>query len=517
MLLFSVPGCGPQVMRAPVCTPHVRELCYSGPPGTEGVGHCRAGLRTCAEDGSGFGPCINEVLPASEVCGEATDANCDGKAGACTGDAVWAKRITTLEGYSQMVDLSVDGMGNVAAGISFGGKLDLGAPFGIFDAGDNAPGHVLLKWTPAGEPIFATPLDGYAWLHAVESDKVGNTIAVAWINHPVTISGQTFTPIGEFDELLFSLNPEGNLNFGNRIHGQDYAHVEAAGVNPAGDIVISGFGEGTVDLSDSASANDTVVGDFLARFDRSGAFVFGKELPSAIMLDTQFDSQGNILLGGALYDDANFGGDTLKCMGQDCSFVAKLGPSGEHLWSKPFGSNEIGHASRVVIAPDREGNVYMSGYFSDTWDFGGGPVTAKEPDGKGDAFLVKLDPDGNYVWGKYFGSGSPQNIFRIAVDGSGNVVIGGHFFGSIDFGAGTLYASSTLVRDIVVAKFSPDGNAIWSKRYGAGHSISIDGLAIGPAGEIVLAGDVTGDIDFGSGVLPAQQYIGELFVVKLEP
>lgn len=49
--------------------------CYSGPSGTQGVGLCKAGTQTCL---SGvWGPCIGEVLPAAELC-DNNDNNCEG-------------------------------------------------------------------------------------------------------------------------------------------------------------------------------------------------------------------------------------------------------------------------------------------------------------------------------------------------------------------------------------------------------------------------------------------------------
>jgi hypothetical protein len=38
-----------------VCLAGETRSCYSGPDGTEGVGECKAGVETCAEDGSSFG------------------------------------------------------------------------------------------------------------------------------------------------------------------------------------------------------------------------------------------------------------------------------------------------------------------------------------------------------------------------------------------------------------------------------------------------------------------------------
>lgn len=66
------------------CPVNSFEMCYSGPPGTAGVGICRAGIRRCVQSGSGGSfwlPCSGEVLPLAERCGTRDDANCNGRAG----------------------------------------------------------------------------------------------------------------------------------------------------------------------------------------------------------------------------------------------------------------------------------------------------------------------------------------------------------------------------------------------------------------------------------------------------
>ncbi|MHC4837733.1 MAG: MopE-related protein [Planctomycetota bacterium] len=60
------------------CSPGSTRACYSGQPGTVRVGECIAGQQTCAADGSGYGPCEGEVIPAPEIC-NGRDDDCDGR------------------------------------------------------------------------------------------------------------------------------------------------------------------------------------------------------------------------------------------------------------------------------------------------------------------------------------------------------------------------------------------------------------------------------------------------------
>ena len=59
------------------CHPGESQACFSGPPGTQGLGICAAGVRFCGEFDV-WGPCEEEVLPATEVCGNGVDEDCDG-------------------------------------------------------------------------------------------------------------------------------------------------------------------------------------------------------------------------------------------------------------------------------------------------------------------------------------------------------------------------------------------------------------------------------------------------------
>jgi hypothetical protein len=60
------------------CQPGITGACYYGPSGTEGVGRCQAGTRTCLADET-WGPCHGEVTPIEEICFNEIDDNCNGE------------------------------------------------------------------------------------------------------------------------------------------------------------------------------------------------------------------------------------------------------------------------------------------------------------------------------------------------------------------------------------------------------------------------------------------------------
>gem|GEM_PF-1691990 len=63
------------------CTPGQTQSCaYTGPAGTDGVGQCRAGVRTCFASGATpfWGACAGEVVPTGDSC-DGRDNNCNGQ------------------------------------------------------------------------------------------------------------------------------------------------------------------------------------------------------------------------------------------------------------------------------------------------------------------------------------------------------------------------------------------------------------------------------------------------------
>ncbi len=70
---------------------------------------------------------------------------------------------------------------------------------------------------------------------------------------------------------------------------------------------------------------------------------------------------------------------------------------------------------------DGSGNVYVGGYSYATW---GSPIRAYTS--SADAFAAKLDSGGNLTWNTFLGGSGYDFGNGIAVDGSGNVYVGGY-------------------------------------------------------------------------------------------
>lgn len=60
-----------------LCEPKAVRKCYEGDAKTKNQGECKEGTQACKEDGSAWGPCVNQVLPKTDLC-NGKDDDCDG-------------------------------------------------------------------------------------------------------------------------------------------------------------------------------------------------------------------------------------------------------------------------------------------------------------------------------------------------------------------------------------------------------------------------------------------------------
>jgi len=91
----------------------------------------------------------------------------------------------------------------------------------------------------------------------------------------------------------------------------------------------------------------------------------------------------------------------------------------------------------------------------------------------------------------------------------------GAFNGTIDFGGGPLSSAPWHLADVFVAKYSPAGVHLLSKRYGGTSFDWGTGAASGPNG-VVLTGYFVGTADFGSSALTSAGY-NDGFLINLGP
>jgi len=198
----------------------------------------------------------------------------------------------------------------------------------------------------------------------------------------------------------------------------------------------------------------------------------------------------------------------LSCgCGESFSSDPPDGPSAAG-WSTSFG--DAGEQTITSVAVDRLGNVAVAGGFSGVADFGDGPVEAAGS--ADDVFVAKYDTDGELLWSRRFGDAGHQRADAIAIGPADQIVVAGHFGGSIDIGGEYLAADDSS--DGFVFVLGPDGSEQWGMALAGMSSDRPQALSVDAAGNIVLAGVFEGDISL-DGDLYTSAGEHDIFVVKL--
>jgi PKD repeat protein len=224
------------------------------------------------------------------------------------------------------------------------------------------------------------------------------------------------------------------------------------------------------------------------------------------------DGSGNVVVTGYFAGTTDFdpgaGTANLISAGSSDIFIAKYGALGNYVWAKGMGGTNVDRPYSLAL--DGSGNVFITGSFLGTVDFDPGSGTANRISaGNNDIFLAKYDASGNYLWAMGMGmSGTSDDWGKsLALDGSGNVVVTGFFYGTVDFdpGSGTANLTSAGGADIFLAKYNASGIYVWAKRMGGtgnevGNSLDLDG-----SGNVLVTGFFgvnaggTADFDPGAG------------------
>ncbi len=448
------------------CIPGQSKQCtYPGPEGTENIGFCKAGRKWCT---SGrwpiFGGCAGEVVPGVEDCNAPGDEDCDGLENE-EGNNCTCKPGQTAVCYSGST-------GTLGKGICATGTRSCDQ--GIFGA---CMGEVLPAAETCSTPDIDDNCDGI-------TDCRGFALWSKQFGDPGSVYGSEMA-VDSADNLVLTGQISDSVDFGN------------------GPLVGTGLGDA-----------------YLAKFDANGNALWSKTFPNGGSQEPYFieiDNNDNLVLLGGFQGTVDFGGGPLTQMmspemGFD-AFLAKFHADGNHVWSKQFAAP--GARFAYVVRTDSAGNVVLAGSFKGTVDFGGGPLVSAGVD----AFVLKLDPNGNHLWSRHFAGTEPILPSTFAIGKNGNIILSGTFSGIVDFGNGPLVEGDVMepfvTTDLFALVLDSNGNPVWSKSFYLYNPGNTHAAAMDADGNVILVGDFYSGVDFGGGML-ITEHGDDVFVAKLD-
>lgn len=191
-------------------------------------------------------------------------------------------------------------------------------------------------------------------------------------------------------------------------------------------------------------------------------------------------NDGSYVIAGLTYNE----------LGYTDLLIIKVNSDGNILWQKTLGGQKDEYANSILETKD-DGLLIVS--HSESKD--------ENIDGKGkfDAWLLKLNPNGDVVWQRTYGGPNSDILNSIILTTDNNYLLVGRSYstiGDVDKNQGG--------PDFWILKIDLFGNIIWSKTYGGSYTDYAVSVINDVNGGYVFVGNTAskdGDIDYNNGIL----------------
>jgi len=398
----------------------------------------------------------------------------------------WISTLGTKETRELPRNLTVDNKDNILLIGSFGGEVDFGGKIVRANGNDDLGNHDFFiakydingqfEWMDhgGGQRDSRSQTGTNAGYAVVSDDKENVIVSGTYIGSPV-IGGKKLPAGGPNDDLfIINYDANGNVKWVKVATSNYMIYGIDLGIDDDGNIYVTGtFGHHNLsgqayfekDTLTSAGGRDI----FLAKYNPSGELQWVKQAGSPQTGSSGYDqadgisvdTEGNSIITGCFIGEAVFGNDTLISFGERDVFIAKYDTEGELLWVTQAGSplggrHEQERAADIDI--DLDGNIYITGSFTDTAQFGDKALITGSPY---NFFIAKYSAEGQNIWAEQFElSDSLQQAdgLSIDVDDNDNIAVTGFFTGAIRIGEWTL--TSKGKEDIFILIFNENGEVV---------------------------------------------------------
>jgi hypothetical protein len=503
----------------------------------DGAGRCASPLGTECETAS---TCASAHCADGRCCATVCPGSCNGcdEEGACAPHPV----ATDPEGTCDPG--TCDGAGACATGIA----LEFGA-------------------------VAST--DGDVVVHSIAPAPQGGAFVVGRFTETVAIGASKATSLGEGDAFAARIDPQGDVVWLRSFGGPGPQALTAIDTFADGGILVAGHGVQAFDLGcpdpePPQSGFDAIV----ARLDDDGGCVWQRRYGGAsgdqLVIDAAVTSDGGAVLAG-VFDASIALDEAIATVGAKDGYVVRLSSSGKPLWhrtvatagedrvlavavgdddavafvadttlSVDLGFGLVANAGELdahVVTLNADGSPRWARSFAvlgaqQLFDVlitpagdvvtcgnttGVAPLDFENPPGTSpdDAFLVVLDSNNEYRFARRYASAGLATPNALALDGAGNLVVAGTFFGQLDLGTGPLVSAGA--DDVFVAKLTLEGTPLWAKRFGDPWAQRASAVGIGVAREVWLAGQFENTIDFVNGAPLVNAGAADGYWARLRP
>ncbi len=457
---------------------------------------------------------------------------------------------STLEAYNLVCDRS----GNTA----IAGAFNKDAEFGEINLSSAGESDIFMaSANSAGEWTYAVGKGGVFGIintKAIIADKFGNKYIAGGFYGTISFGSDTLRSNGDEDIFFVKMNKANNFVWAKSAGGNSSDRAEGIAIDSAGNLYIAGYFSSNAEFGATELTSFGFNDIFVAKLDSNGNFqsaisagsemldkvnsiavanngniyltgiasenaIFGSISLEGVSeediyvaklnnnLEWQWvvraggtgwdsgnsitvDGNENLFVTGYFDESASFGTINLNGFGYDDIFVARVSNAGNWIWAKASGSAQLGEQGSGIIYSNNA--IYITGYYKNIATFGSVSLVSK---GFSDAFLARMDYNGNWTWAKSIGSTADDEGRALSIY-NGNIYLGGTF--SASFNLGDSVFTNQGGKDILLLCYNNSGNLLWKQTAGMNYDDEIAGLCIDFESNVSLAGAFYHSTKFGN-------------------
>ncbi len=421
--------------------------------------------------------------------------------------------ITNAFGWalSEMVSLSITGTAPAISSSPQSVTVTRGAPV-EFSVVARGNDPLSYQWLRDGAEL-AGKSQATLRFDAVQPGDAGIYWAVVTNIHGTASSGTA----------TLAVTPPPGFLWARQLGGSNNDEAKCTAADAEGNVYLAGYFLGTADFGITNMVSIGGPDIFLAKYDRWGQLLWVRQAGSASLFqnggyssDVAFgvaaDAAGNVYITGSFAGTANFGGLTLTKASGPALFLAKYNPAGDILWAVQSGGSGSAQGNGLCVGPD--GNVFVTGIFAGANTLSTNNLALTSPGSSNAVFVACFDGYGRAVWAKR-GVGNVKSQGRaIAAAPDGTIYVTGDFSGTVNFdGVEVAENAAYETGDIFVAAYEAGGNVLWVSTAGGFYADSGAGIASDGVGNAYVTGSFKGVAKFGEVTLSAGN-APEIFLAK---
>jgi hypothetical protein len=318
---------------------------------------------------------------------------------------------------------------------------------------------------------------------------------------------------GNRDMYVARFDSEGKLEWLWQAGGEYMDKITAIKSAPDNDLYVVGLIEGEMKLG-----KVNIEGDgkklFVSRINSKGKSDWVQTLSytgAASGYLLETDYQGNIILSGVFSDLLSCDGTNLVSEGHKDMFLLSLNEDGEMAQLLSYGTS--GKEKVTAMSVDTLGHLYLAGKYTKNFTLGGYDVEIANNSKEGNCFIAELDSSYTAQWVKTLSSESYAEISGMVCDSS-KVLLTGNFKHTLT--VDTLSYESNGLIDFFVACIDSVGNTAWLNSYGGKYNDRSSQVKLNLLGGAMVLGNFQDSISMDTVQLSAYGNSVDAFVAQFD-